>query len=107
MANAELLHKVLRHIKDNPSEYDPVRWHRDFAGWTLRLEAGAEVRTDGCDIETMFDADGNRVGVSDIGPWAIRLLGISVDQSFKLFCASNTVDDLERVVREITAGVRA
>lgn len=104
MANKELLHKVLRHIESHPDEYDPVRWHKDFAGWTLRLEVpGVEVRTDSCDIETMFDAHGNRVWISHIGPWARELLGLSAAQSLRLFCAGNKIEDLAALVAEFTA----
>lgn len=101
MANKELLHRVLRHIKDNPGEYDPVRWHRDFAGWTLRLAMpGIEVRKNSLEIETLYDATGERVWISDISPRAMQLLGINAEQAVKLFCASNTVADLERLVAE-------
>lgn len=106
MANKELLHKVLQHIKANPDQYDAVRWHADFAGWTLRLAMpGIAVRKDSCDIETMFDADGNRVWISDIGPWAVQLLGLSADQAVVLFSSTNTIDDLARLVGEFTAEV--
>lgn len=108
MANAELLRKVLQHIKDNPDQYDAVRWHADFAGWTLRLAMpGVEVRKDSCDIETMFDADGNRVWISDIGPWAQRLLGLDIGQAAALFSGVNEIEDLERYVSEFTAEVAA
>ncbi|MEV7814236.1 hypothetical protein AB0P05_26450 [Streptomyces flaveolus] len=108
MANVELLHKVLRHIKENPDEYDPVRWHRDFAGWTLRLALpGIEVRKDSCDIETMFDGNGERVWISDIGPWAQKLLGIDDIQARALFSGTNTLDDIERHVSVIAAGWEA
>lgn len=104
MANGELLHKVLQHIKDNPGEYDPVRWHRDFAGWTLRLAMpGIEVRKDAEDIETMYDGDGGRVYIADIGPWAGKLLGLSADQMLQLFCGGNTVADLEYFVAAFAA----
>jgi hypothetical protein len=106
MANTQLLHKVLQHIKDNPDEYDAIRWHKDFAGWTLRLEVpGVEVRYDKDGVETMYDADGDRVWIADIGPWAAKLLGIDSDQAVKLFCGGNTVADLERYVTEISAEV--
>jgi hypothetical protein len=104
MANAELLHKVLQHISNHPGDYDPVRWHKDFAGWTLRLAMpGVRVEKDSCDIETMFDADGERVWIADIGPWARKLLGIDAEQSLRLFCAGNQVDDLSALVAEFTA----
>lgn len=104
MANAELLRKVLQHIKENPDQYDAVRWHADFAGWTLRVAVpGMEVRKDSCDIETMFDADGERVWIADIGPWAGKMLGLDAEQMVKLFCAGNTVADLEFLVAEFTA----
>lgn len=103
MANNELLHKVLQHIKDNPDQYDAVRWHADFAGWTLRLAMpGIEVRKDSCDIETMFDGNGERVWIADIGPWAQRLLGLDMGQAAQLFCGANDLDDLTRIVAEIT-----
>jgi hypothetical protein len=104
MANVELLRKVLQHIKDNPEQYDAVRWHADFAGWTLRLAMpGVEVKKDSCDIETMFSPEGERVWISDIGNWAQRLLGLSDGQSVRLFHSGNTVDELERLVNEFTA----
>lgn len=104
MANKELLHKVLQHIKANPEQYDAVRWHADFAGWTLRLAVpGVGIRKDGCDIETMFDAEGNRVWISDIGPWAVQLLGLDGEQGAALFSSTNTIDDLSRLVGELTA----
>lgn len=108
MANTELLHKVLEHIKSNPDQYDAVRWHRDFAGWTIRLaEPGVEVRKDSCDIETMYDAKGKRIWISDIGPWAQRLLDLTRREAGMLFSGTNTVDDLSRIVYAITSGVRA
>lgn len=108
MANKELLHKVLQHIKDNPDQYDAVRWHADFAGWTLRLAMpGVEVRKDSCDIETMFDADGERIWISDIGPWAVQLLGLDGEQAAALFSGTNTVDDLSALVAQFTAEVAA
>ncbi|MFF9268638.1 hypothetical protein [Streptomyces rochei] len=108
MANKELLRKVLQHIQNNPEQYDAVRWHADFAGWTLRLAVpSVEVKKDSCDIETMFDADGERIWISDIGPWAQRLLGLTMLDAARLFSAGNTLDDVERLVAEFSAGVRA
>lgn len=108
MANNELMHKVLQYIKEHPDEYDPSRWHKDFAGWALRLAMpGMEVCKDSCDIETLFDADGERVWITDIGPWATRLLGLTPDQAVKLFCGGNTVADLEYYVAAFTAEVTA
>jgi hypothetical protein len=104
MANAELLKKVLQHIKDNPDDFDPIRWHKDFAGWTLRLAMpGVEVRKDDMDIETMYDADGAKVWATDIGPQAQKLLGINSEQALKLFCGGNRIEDLERYVSAFTA----
>jgi hypothetical protein len=108
MANAELLHKVLKHIKANPSEYDPVRWHRDFAGWTLRLTVpGMEVRKDSLDVERLFTPDGEHVWIQDIGPWAQRLLGLTDGQAARLFSGTNTLDDIERHVAMIAASREA
>jgi hypothetical protein len=104
MANRELLHQVLQHIKEHPEGYDPRRWHRDFAGWTLRLAVpGIEVRDDN-GAESLYDADGERLWISDIGPRAQALLGLDFDQSVALFCAANTLDDIELFVAEFTAG---
>ncbi|MFF5471026.1 hypothetical protein [Streptomyces achromogenes] len=108
MANTELLHKVLQHIKENPSEYDPVRWHRDFAGWTLRLALpGVEARTDGAGAETLYNAEGERIWISDIGPAARALLDITADQAAWLFSDVNAVEDLEHIVNTIVVDVRA
>lgn len=108
MANTELLHRVLKHIKDNPDDFDPVRWHRDFAGWTLRLAGpGIEVRKDDFGVETMYDAAGNRVWITDIAPSAQVLLGLNDAQLLRLCLSGNTIDDLARLVAEFTAGVTA
>jgi hypothetical protein len=108
MANKELLHKVLQHIKANPQDYDAVRWHADFAGWTLRLAVpGVEVRKDGCDIETMFSPEGERVWVIDIANWAQRLLDLTDVQASRLYSGTNTIDDLARLVGEFTAEAAA
>ncbi|MEU3522351.1 hypothetical protein AB0E62_00485 [Streptomyces sp. NPDC038707] len=108
MANIELLHKVLQHIKDTPTEYDPVRWHRDFAGWTLRLALpGVEARTDDVGTETLYDADGERIWISDIGPRAQALLGLTASQAAWLFSGVNAADDLEHIVSAIIAEARA
>lgn len=105
MANTELLHKVLKHIKDNPEQYDRQRWHKDFAGWTLRLMVpGMEVRKDSLNVERLFTADGEHVWIQDIGPWAQRLLGLTDGQSVRLFSGANGLDDLERIVTAIVAG---
>ncbi|MFF3363611.1 hypothetical protein [Streptomyces misionensis] len=104
MANTELLHKVLKHIMDNPAEFDPVRWHRDFAGWTLRLAGpGIEARTDDFGTETLYDSDGNRVWITDIGPWARKLLGLTAEQAARLFSVTSTLDNLEHLVAEFSA----
>lgn len=104
MANKELLRKVLQHIKTNPGDYDAARWHKDFAGWTLRLALpGVEARTDSLDIERLFDAEGEVIWIQDIGPWASKLLGINAEQAAQLFCGANTIEDLGRIVGEISA----
>ena len=109
MANTELLHKVLQHIKNNPEQYDRQRWHRDFAGWTLRLALpGVEARTDhACGTETLFDAHGDRIWIADIGPQAQKLLGLDDRQAGRLFSATNDLWDLERIVAELTTEVTA
>jgi hypothetical protein len=108
MANTELLHTVLRHIKNNPDQYDAVRWHADFAGWTLRLMVpGIEIRTERGDIEVMYYADGTRVWISDIGPTAQKMLGLTDGQAARLFHSGNTISELERLVAEFTAEVKA
>lgn len=103
MANTELLQRVLQHIKDNPEEHDAQRWHKDFAGWTLRLETGAEVLTDDDGIETLFDVDGERIWITDIGKEAAKLLELTRDQETHLFCGGNTVADLEAYVTQFAA----
>jgi hypothetical protein len=105
MANSELLQQVLQHIKEHPEEHDAKRWHRDFAGWTLRLAVpGVELRSDDVGAETLYDADGERVWSTDIGLRAQTLLGLSDDQAFRLFCGGNSIDDLSTIVAEFTAG---
>jgi hypothetical protein len=104
MANNELLRKVLKHLKDNPTDYDAARWHKDFAGWTLRLALpGVEARTDSLDVERLFDADGEVIWIQDIGPWATKLLGINADQAAQLFSGANTLDDVEHIVTAIVS----
>jgi hypothetical protein len=108
MANSPLLRAVLRHLKDNPNDFDPIRWHKDFAGWTLRMMVpGITVREERGGIEVMYYADGTRVWISDIGPTAQKMLGLTEAQSSRLFSAMNTLDDIERLVAEYAAEVAA
>jgi hypothetical protein len=103
MANNEMLRAVLRHIKNNPEQYDPVRWHRDFAGWTVRLAMpGVEMRKDKDGFEALY-VDDRRIWISDIGPWATKLLRLDENQALKLFSGANTLDDIERLVAEFSA----
>ena len=104
MANIELLHQVLEHIRTNPNEHDAKRWHKDFAGWTLRLAVpGVELREDADGIEVLYDADGERVWITDIASRAQRLLRLSNEQAVKLFCGGNSIDDLASLVADFTA----
>ncbi|MBA2951412.1 hypothetical protein [Streptomyces himalayensis] len=100
MANTELLRKTLQHIKDNPEQWDQKRWHKDFAGWSLRLGIpDVKVNTDADGIETLYQGD-DRVWIDDIATKAEELLQLDRGQAIRLFCGANTMDDLSALVDE-------
>lgn len=104
MANSEALHKVLAHIKNNPDQWDQHRWHKCFAGWTLRLcVPGIEVRTDELDISIMYGGNGKPVWQGDIAPMARKLLELTGEQAYDLFSQYNDLAYLEALVAEFTA----
>lgn len=109
MANAELLQRTLEHIKANPEQWDQWRFIDCFAGWTVRLNTPnvtTRVQASDCGPEccpsylVLIDDAGERIGVSDM---AMELLELTPDQASELFRGDNEMDDLERIVSELTA----
>jgi hypothetical protein len=105
MINVDGLRTVLGHITDHPEGWRQDVWTNCFAGQTVRLFAGAtEVDTCGCGTHPDgLEADGERFFGSNIGVKAALLLGLEPPQAFKLFRASNSLEDLSRLIDEFTA----
>jgi hypothetical protein len=103
MANTKLLHRTLEYIKANPESWDQCRWTMCFAGITLRLAGEAELSTDECSCcGDLLTPDGVVLGPDVIEASAQRLLGLGTVPTVALFQSWNTLDDLERIVRELT-----
>lgn len=102
MVNTTLLRQTLAHIEGNPEKWDQRRFHRDFAGWSLRLTQPAiREERDAAGVEVLMEG-AKPLWICEIPGRAETLLGLTRDQSVALFCAGNTLDDLRRLVAEYT-----
>jgi hypothetical protein len=105
MANIHGLNKVLEYIKANPTEWDQVRWSSCFAGTTLRVLMGAELaEPDCCGYRHDLVLDGVVITPLHIATMALDMLDLTSEWETRLFNACNTLQDLERIVAEISAG---
>lgn len=122
MANIEKLEAVLDYIRTHPEEHDQGTWAAKtdcgtamcFAGTAVML-AGYEFVWD-CGIDGTFSAHLCRVPpghpdelcrwgqdeLAEIPKVAQRELGLTNDQKNWLFFHSDTLDDLEAAVKDIT-----
>jgi hypothetical protein len=105
MANIHGLNKVLEYIKANPTEWDQTRWHTCFAGTTLRVLMGAELTDpDCCNLCRGLVLDGDVIPSFAIAEMALDMLDLGPEWEHRLFNACNTLEDLERIVAEISVG---
>lgn len=88
MKNAELAYKTLDYIKAHPEEWDQTMWHcgttHCFAGH-IELSITGKSQPDG------------------LLTWDIaeEALGINIAESVQLFGESNTLADLEKIIKTI------
>lgn len=99
MFNTELANRTLDYIRTHPDEWNQDRWDECFAGIAVKL-AGYKL-SDG-DFSNVVDDDGHFVGF--IRVVAEDVLGIT-DTYFgrcPLFDHVNKLEDLERIVAELS-----
>lgn len=102
--NVALLEETLTYIRDHPEEWDQTKWvcgtAACFAGRAALLSGHTVPQTHTTHVTDMvgwFRTDGDE----RVGEVAERELGITFDQAEDLFNATNTMDDLEHVVKNI------
>jgi hypothetical protein len=102
--NVELLEQTMRHIIDHPETHDQSIWISAcgttacFAGWACLLSGNHRDKywpTYFDDVTTGF------LHTQDLAP---KLLDIDEDTAGELFDGSNTVDDLQRIVKQLING---
>lgn len=106
MINVELLEEVMQQIKDHPEQHKQSWWFTKswcgtamcFAGWACYLSGWQPLFVSNS-RQGSFAI--NKEGVSCyVRPLAIKLLGLG--ENFpELFNANNTVEDLERLVKDL------
>lgn len=110
MTNTDLLKRTLAHIEANPSEWQQSSWAARtdcgtaycFAGWAVKLskpDAVPYFESNESDVTFLARSEGD---VFDIEDLAIDLLDIECDEADQLFAPSNSLDDLRRLVGELT-----
>lgn len=93
MFNRELANRTLAYIREHLDEWDQSRWDKCFAGAVLKVS--------GYKLEGMkVYSDGRWVG--RIPSMARDLLGVSVYGNDHLFADYNNLEDLERIVVELS-----
>lgn len=106
--NTALLHQTLTHIETHPDQWHQLDWATRtecgtaycFAGWAVQLaRPDAEPDFDGGRSTSVVIVDGVPRSIEVL---ASDLLGLDIDQSEDLFACENTLDDLRRIVRELT-----
>lgn len=103
--NAELAYRVLDQIDADPKSWNQGAWDCGtaacFAGWAVRLSGGKSVDQDNDTYVVDAPAALGITGLP-VDEAAVKLLGHSCDNSEgDLFEASNTREDLGRLVAEI------
>jgi hypothetical protein len=95
--NLDLIDDVMDHIDTHPEEWDQERW---FCG-TAACFAGRAALMDGWEIVYGWGEirkNGERRFAEGL---AEDILGLSYDQSQRLFHPGNTLDDLHSMVKQI------
>lgn len=109
MANIAKLEAVLGQIKAHPEQHNQKFWAKKtecgtsycFAGWAVVLEGGYEI-----DLASR-GPDGVKFAVTSSGRTrhicgiAKDILGLNMTDAMTLFHQANTVDDLERMVKNL------
>lgn len=96
--NIELLEKTMQHIKDDPTTWDQSTYWNEcgtpgcFAGWACHLAGYNRAQA------RMMGGDGNT------SAFAAKLLGLNDCESFHLFNATNTLPELELMVKDLVNG---
>jgi hypothetical protein len=106
--NVPLLRKTLEHIEAHPQEWDQVRWRCEsgmcFAGTAADLDGAQWLYGAGPMLRRREDDPADDRYAPDrlhVRTRAQHILGISEDQADDLFEATNTLDDLRRIVGEL------
>lgn len=113
--NFALMHQILEKIRLDPDSWDQSNWARltgcgtsyCFAGWACVLSGYRMDWTDICSV-TLFLIDedyreqhGDRRPISNT---ACELLGLGPKEADALFAGSNSLDDLETMVKNLENG---
>lgn len=106
MPNTDLLHRTLAAIEANPDDWNQGDWRKCFAGKAAELAGGQWVDATGNELVLeREDPDWCRdLGETFSGTRAYRVLGLrDADEGTRgLFVSTNTLDDLRRIVGELT-----
>lgn len=109
--NIELLEQTMQYILDYPEKHDQRIWVQGvqeddscgttacFAGWACFL-AGLKQEAVSTD-EDYFRFHGQRTHASDIAP---KLLGLTTREADILFEATNSVEELQHMVKKLVNG---
>lgn len=120
--NRELLHAALKHIEDNPEDYQPINYGWDFPGWCLRLsqpelfvpiteQMDRDCRC-GCGgavkpriVFMVPDGTGRHVELPPavLVTWALVAMGITQQQLDLLLSGDLEIPHLRAAVEELTA----
>lgn len=134
MANIAKLEEVLDYIRTHPEQHNQDWWAQRTACGTAQCFAGWAVVLDGYRIAWWDDSTmaeccvvpdthphaldallvtgteeplASGEALAAICPLAEDILGLTREQSNELFSAANTIDDLERIVKDIANEQRA
>lgn len=106
MPNVDLLQRTLAEIEAHPEQWDQFRYDKCFAGTAVRLDGG--VWPEGCVVAVVpVPEDPPEIvhnGIVYVDRRAQRILGLTDIQIGPLVFGFNTLDDLRRIVAELTAG---
>lgn len=98
--NVALLTATLEYIKAHPEEWDQKTWRCGttacFAGHAVK-QAGARW----VNQHEVITSDGRKEFIDE---YASEILGLNRTESYYLFDACNTLEDLERIVAALAAG---
>lgn len=112
--NVDLLRRTLAYIEEHPKEWKQDTWRCGttacFAGHAAMLDGGMWASSGSSALVARPDDLPSRIytfGGMDLVPVedrAQRVLGLTDEQAFDLFRGSNSLNDLRRIVAELTGG---